>query len=153
MTDEEPEAYVDESLRSISISPRERLAHIEETLLRIDEKLDIRFDAVEKRISLVENAQAGQASTAEFVAKATVLADEAAKTAATLAKEATETAAGLAKEAASKATVLADDQKKLDAAVKALVVRLDAFDRKIAWYSGAGAVLIFASGILGYFLK
>jgi len=38
--DGEPEAYVDESLRSISISPRERLARIETLLVAIEGKLD-----------------------------------------------------------------------------------------------------------------
>ena len=36
----EPEAYVDESLRSIAISPRERLARIEALLVTIEQKLD-----------------------------------------------------------------------------------------------------------------
>lgn len=38
--DGEPEAYVDESLRSIGISPRERLARIEQLLVDIGQKLD-----------------------------------------------------------------------------------------------------------------
>ncbi len=146
----EPEAYVDESLRSIGISPRERLAHIEDALVQIDKKLDVRFDAVERRLNKVEAVQAGQASTAEFVTKATELANEAAKKAAVLADEATKTAAGLAKDAAGKAAILADDQKKFDLNLIALNARLDGFDRKVAWFTGAAAVLVFVSGFIGY---
>ena len=77
MTENEPEAYRDDTLRSIGISPRERLAHIEAALKNIDEKLDIRFDSVELRLTNVERAQEGQASTAEFVAEAKKLLEQA----------------------------------------------------------------------------
>jgi len=153
MVEDEPEAYMDDTLRSIAISPRERLAHIEDALIRIDAKLDLRFDAVEKRLSAVESTQVGQASTAEFVQKATVLADEAAKKASALADEQTRTAANLAKEAAGKAVALADDQKDLDLAVKTLTTRLDAFDKKFWTAAGIGAAAVFGSGIIGYFIK
>ncbi len=151
--DGEPEAYVDDTLRSIGISPRERLAHIESALEKIDQKLDVRFDTVEKRLTAVENAQAGQTSTAVLVSKAQVLAEETAKEATKLADERTKTAADLAKDASAKATVLAEDQKKLDTATDALKIRMDAFDRKLSWYSGAAAVAVFAAGLVGYFIR
>lgn len=141
-----------DDLRSISISPRERLVHIEEALVKIDAKLDLRFDSVEKRLTKVESIQAGNASTSEFVAKATELADAAAKTAANLADEATKTAAALAKDAATKASLLAEDQKKFDLALTAVQARQDRFDRKVAWFGGLGAALVAASGLVGFFI-
>lgn len=42
----EPEAYVDDTLRSAGISPRERLERIENILTRMDEKLDNKADAL-----------------------------------------------------------------------------------------------------------
>ena len=96
MAHDEPEAYKDDTLRSIAISPRERLEHIESTLVEISEKLDVRFDSVELRLTKVETVQAGQVSTAEFVTEAKKLADEESKKAAGLADEATKKAAELA---------------------------------------------------------
>ncbi len=52
--DGEPEAYRDETLRSISISPKERLQRIEEMLVKIDEKMDSKFDVLELRIRTLE---------------------------------------------------------------------------------------------------
>ena len=148
----------DDTLRGIGISPRERLSHIEEALVKIDEKLDIRFDSVEKRLGAVESTQAGQASIAEFAAEAKKLADEAAKTAAGLADEATRKAADLADSAAGKATALAEDQKKFDLNLVAANKRLDdtqarqdRFDRKVAWFGGLGAALVGASYFISYF--
>lgn len=52
--DGEPEAYRDDNLKSISISPRERLARIEEMLAKIDLKIDFRFDQIDKRVWALE---------------------------------------------------------------------------------------------------
>lgn len=152
MTDNEPEAYKDDTLRSISISPRERLAHIEDALLKIDSKLDMRFDGVEKRLTAVENAQAGQATTAEFVREARILADEASQKAKDLADAATKKATDLASGVDAKAVVIADEQKNLASAVEALTVRLNGFDRKFWTAAGGGVVLVFVSGLIGYFI-
>lgn len=155
--DGEPEAYKDDTLRSISISPRERLERIETMLVKIDEKMDLRFDSVEKRIGAVEATQAGQASTAEFVSKATALAEEASTRAAGLARTETERATALAVDAAGKATLLADGQKDFQTAVTtdlgSFKTRLDTFDRKVAWFAGVGATLIVVSGGIGYLVK
>ena len=159
----EPEAYVNDTLRSIAISPRERLANIEAEQVSVrellgirfdslDKKLDVRFDAIERRLTTVETVQAGQASTTDFVQKATMLADEASTKARVLADEATKLAAELAKDASSKAIVLAEDQRQLDTDVKTLTAKLEAFDRKLAWFAGAGAVLVFVAGFVGYFI-
>ena len=156
----------DDTLRSIGISPRERLAHIEAALGKISEKLDVRFDAVEHRLSAVETAQAGQTSTAEFSAKAADLADTAAKKAADLADAATKKAADLADAATDKAADLAQAQKALAQDVANFQLRLESFhevhvafdarqnsfDRKVAWFGGLGAALVFAAGIIGYFI-
>lgn len=151
-----PEEHVDTG-DDLGISPRARLRHIEEALTKIDAKLDMRFDSVEARLTVVESTQAGQASTAEFVARAAKLADEDANKAKKLADEATRKAAELALSAEAKATVLADEQKSFqtaighfETAVKAFGARLDAFDRKVAWFGGVGAALVFVSGFIGY---
>lgn len=150
--DGETEAYRDDTLRSIAISPRERLAHIEETLSNIDKKLDTRFDSLEDRIAKVENVQSSQASIAVLAQKAVDLADAESKKAAGLAKTATDTAADLAKDATEKAADLANDQKDLVATVKFLTDRLDIFDRKLAWAMGAGAVLVALAGWAGHLI-
>ena len=152
-----------EDARSLGISPSKRLENIEHMLTKIDEKMDTRFDSVELRLTKVEQAQAGQSTTAEFVAAASKLASEAAAEAKKLsdekddkakglADEKTALAAGLATTAADKALILADEQRKFDLLLTALVKRQDEFDRKVARYAGAGAVLIFAAGFIGYFI-
>ena len=143
----------DDSLRSISISPRERLAHIEEALERIDMKLDLRFGMVENRLTKVENTQAGQASIAELVEKAKILAEAESAKAAGLAKEATDTAASLAKDAASKAATLAEGQKEIDEVVIGLRKEVEAFGRKLSVYAGVGTGAVFVSGVIGYFIN
>lgn len=152
MVDGEPEAYGDETLRSISISPRERLAHIEDALAKIDAKLDLRFDSVEKRLTMVEQTQAGQASTEQFVADAKKLADEETKKAASLADAATKKAADLATGVDAKAVVLADQQRDLNTAVEKLGTRLDSFDRKFWTLAGVGTAALFVAGFIGYFI-
>ena len=155
----------DDDLRGIGISPRERLAHIEESLIKIDSKLDIRFDLVEKRLGAVENAQAGQASTAEFLAKARELAEETSAKAAGLAATETEKAVALVDVATQKALDLADQQKNLQQSVTNLEtkisanassledfdVRQDHFDKKVSWGGGIAAAAVFASYFIGYF--
>ena len=136
----------------MGISPRTRLEHIEAALVEIDKKLDVRFDGMEARLTKVERAQEGQASTAEFVSKAADLAVKTTEKAAALADEATKKAAALADEATKKATALADDQKKLMADSDAFGKRLDTFDRRVAGYAGAGGILVILSGLAGWFL-
>ena len=151
-TDDHSAGNEADDLRSIGISPRERLAHIEAALARIDEKLDVRFDVVEARLSAVESTQAGQASIAEFAADAKKLADEASRTAAGLADEATKKAADLATEVDKKARALASDQSDFNIALTTMKERQDRFDRKVAWFGGLGAALVAASGLIGYFI-
>ena len=162
-----PPSGDDDTLRSISISPRDRLEHIEEALTRIDAKLDTRFDSVEGRLSAVEAAQAGQASTAEFLAKARELAEETSQKAAGLADLETKKAAALAADATRKAVDLADQHKALQQEVTNFKMRLEtfhgvhvafderqnAFDKKVAWFGGIGAALVAVSGFIGYFIK
>lgn len=70
----EPEAYVDESLRSIGISPRERLARIETLLVAIEGKLDNKADKadivqLEARIWAIEVHGSHTATEAAKAAK------------------------------------------------------------------------------------
>lgn len=44
----------DDDLRGIAISPRERLERIEGVLERIEQKMDMRFDAMEQRVRVLE---------------------------------------------------------------------------------------------------
>lgn len=71
----EPEAYVDESLRSIGISPRERLARIETLLVAIESKLDSKADKsdivqLEARIWAIEVHGSHTATEASKAAQA-----------------------------------------------------------------------------------
>ena len=156
----------EDTLRSISISPRERLANIELALAHIDEKLDTRFDVVERRLSTVETAQAGQASTAEFLAKARELAEETSQKAAGLAAAETQKAVLLVEAATAKALDLANQHKDLAQSVSNLAThistnataledfnsRQDTFDRKVSWSAGLGAAAVFAAAVAGYFI-
>lgn len=147
MTDHEDDG------EDLGISPRTRLRHIEESLIRIDEKLDVRFDGLEKRVGIVETAQAGQASLSEFKTEATRLADEVSTKARELAETDTKKAVQLAAEASAKAVTLATEQETLTNGVKAMRTRQDALDRKVAYY--AGITLVFATtagAIIGKFL-
>lgn len=144
MTEHEHEEDPDD----LGISPRTRLRHIEESLIRIDEKLDVRFDGLEKRVGLVETAQAGQASLSEFKVEATRLADEVSKTARDLAETKTATAVTLAAEATAKATTLAIEQETITTNVKAMRTRQDALDRKVAYYAGITLVFATAAGAI-----
>ena len=155
-----------DDLRGIGISARQRLEHIEEALVKIDAKLDTRFDSVEHRLSAVETAQAGQASVAEYASKAQALAEETSAKAAGLADLETKKAAALAVVATNKAADLAIEQKALQqdvanfnlrveanaASLQAFDERQDAFDRKVSRAGGLGAAAIFAAGIAGYFI-
>ena len=75
----EPEAYRDDSLRSIGISPRERLARIEALLLDITSKLDNKANredllALEARVWKIEVQ--GSTHAAEALTEARRLAEE-----------------------------------------------------------------------------
>jgi hypothetical protein len=75
----EPEAYVDDSLRSIGISPRERLARIETLLVAIEQKLDNKASqadmlALEVRVREIETK--GTRHTAEAMVESRRLAEE-----------------------------------------------------------------------------
>lgn len=73
MADGEPEAYKEQDLRSIGVSPRERLERIENLLTRMDEKLDNKADAsvvtsLITRISALELSEALGNQTAATLA-------------------------------------------------------------------------------------
>ena len=75
----EPEAYRDDSLRSIGISPRERLARIEALLLDITSKLDNKANredllALEARVWKIEVQ--GSTHASEALTEARRLAEE-----------------------------------------------------------------------------
>jgi hypothetical protein len=139
--------------RSLGISARERLERIEGGITLVLGKLDRKADAamaddLSKRMMLVEAAQAGQASTAEFVTKAATLAEEVSKTARLLADETTKKAVELAEGAAKKATDLVTDQEEQKKELAALRTQLDGLDRKIAYYAGAAAAVALAGGVI-----
>jgi hypothetical protein len=123
--DGEPEAYVDDSLRSIGISPRERLARIESLLVTMDSKLDNKANradvlALETRVWEIEVR--GTAATNIACEEAKRLAAE---------REA--------------------DHKELQEHVARLRADHEALSKRIAWGFGALTVAaIVAEYILGH---
>ena len=125
--DGEPEAYVDDSLRSIGISPRERLARIETLLVTIEQKLDNKasqadFLALEQRVREIETK--GTHNITESLAEARRLARE-----------------------------RIADLKELEQDFQLLREDHEALGRKIAWAFGALAVAaVGAEAVIAHFL-
>lgn len=123
----EPEAYVDDSLRSIGISPRERLARIEALLVTIDDKLSSKASqvdmlALEVRIRKIETEGSVHA------------------------REAVEEARRLAREREEDLIMLTKEYRQLRSDHEGL-------GRKIAWAFGALAVAaVGAEAILAHWL-
>ena len=128
MVDGEPEAYVDESLRSIGISPRERLARIETLLVTIEGKLDnkanqVDFLALEVRVRDIETK--GSHAAVAALAEARRLAKE-----------------------------RLDDMKELEADFQILRHDHEQLGRRLAWALGAvAAAAVLAEAILSTVIK